>query len=137
MHLQHTNKLDLLIVLVSLVLVLIPSDDLQVLKGLRILRALKPLRALSKSDGMRLVFKSLTLSMAAMGNLSLICVLFFLIFAILGVQVFAGKFYSCNDTSVPNKAACQGEYRPRLRGTEAILPAHIRFTRSSFVRGSQ
>lgn len=37
-----------------------------------------------RSAGMRLVFKSLTLSLAAMANVSLLLVLFFLIFAILG-----------------------------------------------------
>jgi hypothetical protein len=35
-----------------------------------------------------------------MGNVSIVVALFFLIFAILGVQLFSGKFYSCNDTTV-------------------------------------
>ena len=45
-------------------------------------------------------YRSLTLSLAAMGNVSIVVALFFLIFAILGVQLFSGKFYSCNDTTV-------------------------------------
>jgi hypothetical protein len=36
---------------------------------------------------MQLIFRSLTLSLAAMGNVSIVVLLFFLIFAILGVQV--------------------------------------------------
>lgn len=92
-------------------LAVLPAESLHVLKGLRILRALKPLRALSKSAGMRQVFRSLTLSLAAMGNLSLICLLFFLVFAILGVQLFGGKFYHCNDDSVAGKAQCTGALR--------------------------
>lgn len=51
------------------------------------LRAIKPLRALTRSAGMQQIFKSLTLSLAAMGNVSVVVLLFFLIFAILGTQV--------------------------------------------------
>lgn len=36
---------------------------------------------------MQQIFKSLTLSLAAMGNVSIVVLLFFLIFAILGTQV--------------------------------------------------
>jgi Ion transport protein len=57
-------------------------------QALRVLRAIKPLRALTRSAGMQLIFKSLTLSLAAMGNVSVVVLLFFLIFAILGVQVW-------------------------------------------------
>jgi len=79
-----------------------------------------PLRTLTKSAGMRLVFKSLTLSLAAMGNLSVICLLFIFVFAILGVQLFAGKFYSCNDGGVPNRGACTGAPRCTCRIAELL-----------------
>jgi len=59
-------------------------------QALRVLRAIKPLRALTRSAGMQLIFKSLTLSLAAMGNVSIVVLLFFIIFAILGVQVGVG-----------------------------------------------
>lgn len=48
--------------------------------------------------------------MAAMGNVSLILGLFFIVFGILGVQLFAGRLYSCNDTSVEDKSECVGEF---------------------------
>ena len=38
-----------------------------------------------------------------MANVSIVVGLFFLIFAIMGVQLFGGRFWSCNDTSVANK----------------------------------
>jgi hypothetical protein len=57
------------------------------MQGLRVLRAIKPLRVLTRSAGMQQIFKSLTLSLAAMGNVSMVVLLFFLIFGILGVQV--------------------------------------------------
>jgi hypothetical protein len=40
-----------------------------------------------------------------MGNVSIVVLLFFLIFAILGVQLFSGKFYRCNDVTVSHPAA--------------------------------
>ncbi len=42
--------------------------DASILMGLRVLRALKALRMLTRSAGMRIVFKSLMLSLAAMAN---------------------------------------------------------------------
>ncbi len=45
------------------------------------------------SAGMRMVFKSIMLSMAAMGNVSIVCMMFFLIFAILGTQLFMGHLW--------------------------------------------
>ena len=39
-----------------------------------------------------------------MGNVTIVVLLFFLIFAILGVQLFCGKFYSCNDSAVRGAA---------------------------------
>lgn len=50
------------------------------------------------------------MSLAAMANVSMVVVLFFLIFAILGVQLFAGKFWACNDAAVPDRAACVGTF---------------------------
>lgn len=104
----------------SAILLLLKGSQLKAIAILRILRAIKPLRTLTKSAGMRLVFKSLTLSLAAMGNLSVICLLFIFVFAILGVQLFAGKFYSCNDGGVPNRGACTGAPRCTCRIAELL-----------------
>lgn len=45
------------------------------------------------SPPQRLVFKSVTLSLAAMANVSVVVILFFLVFAILGVQLFSGLLH--------------------------------------------
>ena len=60
-------------------------------------------RTLTRSPGMMLVFRSVTLSLASMANVSIVVGLFFLIFAIMGVQLFGGRFWTCNDTTVANK----------------------------------
>ncbi|WIA07983.1 hypothetical protein OEZ85_007455 [Tetradesmus obliquus] len=104
------NQVDFTIVVTSLVMLALDTMNLEIIKALRVLRAIKPLRVLTRSAGMQLIFKSLTLSLAAMGNVSIVVMLFFLIFAILGVQLFHGKFWSCNDTSVAGKDECFGTY---------------------------
>lgn len=70
------------------------TDSVGAIAALRVLRAFKPLRLLTRSAGMRMVFKSVTMSLMAMANVSLVCIMFFLIFAILGVQLFKGGFYT-------------------------------------------
>lgn len=52
-----TNKVDLLIVVTSVLLLILENVNIEAIKALRVLRAAKPLRALTRSAGMRLVFK--------------------------------------------------------------------------------
>lgn len=59
-----------------------------------------------------------------MGNVSVILVLFFVIFGILGVSLFSGKFYSCNDTSVDTHAQCVGAYTDPSTGAPNEAPLH-------------
>ncbi len=54
--------------------------------------------------------RSVTMSLAAMANVSLVVLMFFIIFAILGVQLFSGKMWSCNDSGIPDHAACTGTF---------------------------
>ena len=108
---ERTNQLDFFIVVTTLLELMLTSvGGLKAVRSLRILRAIRPLRALTKSSGMRLVLKSVALSIGAMVNVSVVMLMFFVIFGILGVQVFAGRFYRCNDPSVPDRAACVGSY---------------------------
>ena len=57
------------------------------LRLLRLFKALKPLRVIHRTPGLKLVVSSLLISLKPIGNIVLICFLFFLIFGILGVQV--------------------------------------------------
>ncbi|XP_072253198.1 sodium channel, voltage-gated, type I-like, alpha [Leuresthes tenuis] len=95
--------LDFLIVdvsLVSLVANALGVAELGAIKSLRTLRALRPLRALSRFDGMRVVVNALLGAIPSIFNVLLVCLIFWLIFSIMGVNLFAGKFYSCvNKTS--------------------------------------
>ncbi|XP_061579555.1 sodium channel, voltage-gated, type I-like, alpha [Cololabis saira] len=90
--------LDFLIVdvsLVSLTANALGYSDLGAIKSLRTLRALRPLRALSRFEGMRVVVNALLGAIPSIFNVLLVCLIFWLIFSIMGVNLFAGKFYSC------------------------------------------
>uniref|UniRef100_A0A3B5MZA6 Ion transport domain-containing protein n=1 Tax=Xiphophorus couchianus TaxID=32473 RepID=A0A3B5MZA6_9TELE len=92
--------LDFLIVdvsLVSLVANALEYSDLGPIKSLRTLRALRPLRALSRFEGMRVVVNALMGAIPSIFNVLLVCLIFWLIFSIMGVNLFAGKFYSCEN----------------------------------------
>ena len=116
------------------------DQTLASLRSLRTVRALRPLRAVSRLEGMKVklftttgfgfvgsgrpsliiqcfyqvVVNALFSAIPGIGNVLLVSLLFWLIFSILGVQLFAGKFYKCQDLDgervpadiVPNKTAC-------------------------------
>ncbi|XP_064826824.1 sodium channel protein type 2 subunit alpha-like [Oncorhynchus masou masou] len=110
--------LDFLIVdvsLVSLVANALGYSELSAIKSLRTLRALRPLRALSRFEGMRVVVNALLGAIPSIMNVLLVCLIFWLIFSIMGVNLFAGKYYHCvnttNDETFPievvnNKSDC-------------------------------
>uniref|UniRef100_A0AAQ5WZB1 Sodium channel protein n=1 Tax=Amphiprion ocellaris TaxID=80972 RepID=A0AAQ5WZB1_AMPOC len=110
--------LDFLIVdvsLISLTANILGYSELGAIKSLRTLRALRPLRALSRFEGMRVVVNALVGAIPSIFNVLLVCLIFWLIFSIMGVNLFAGKFYYCfNETAeeyflpekVNNKTEC-------------------------------
>ncbi|KAG5262710.1 hypothetical protein AALO_G00278010 [Alosa alosa] len=94
--------LDFLIVdvsLISLTANLLGYAELGPIKSLRTLRALRPLRALSRFEGMRVVVNALVGAIPSIFNVLLVCLIFWLIFSIMGVNLFAGKFYKCINTT--------------------------------------
>lgn len=90
--------LDFIIVFVSVFSLLIEeNENLKVLRSLRTLRALRPLRAISRWQGMRIVVNALMYAIPSIFNVLLVCLVFWLIFSIMGVQFFGGKFFKCLD----------------------------------------
>uniref|UniRef100_I3N0U5 Calcium voltage-gated channel subunit alpha1 I n=1 Tax=Ictidomys tridecemlineatus TaxID=43179 RepID=I3N0U5_ICTTR len=82
---------------------------LGVLRVLRLLRTLRPLRVISRAPGLKLVVETLISSLKPIGNIVLICCAFFIIFGILGVQLFKGKFYHClgvDTRNITNRSDC-------------------------------
>uniref|UniRef100_A0A3Q2Y463 Ion transport domain-containing protein n=1 Tax=Hippocampus comes TaxID=109280 RepID=A0A3Q2Y463_HIPCM len=108
------NVLDGVLVFVSLVDILVSlaysggNRILGILRVLRLLRTLRPL-VISRAPGLKLVVETLITSLRPIGNIVLICCAFFIVFGILGVQLFKGKFYHCegpNTKNITNKSDC-------------------------------
>ncbi|KAK1884901.1 Sodium channel protein type 5 subunit alpha [Dissostichus eleginoides] len=101
--------------LVSMVANTLGYSDFAAIKSLRTLRALRPLRALSRFEGMRVVVNALIGAIPSIMNVLLVCLIFWLIFSIMGVNLFAGKFGRCvNRTGhihesafINNKSECE------------------------------
>ncbi|XP_041062088.1 voltage-dependent T-type calcium channel subunit alpha-1H-like [Carcharodon carcharias] len=109
------NILDGILVFVSVIDIIVSlasaggAKILGILRVLRLLRTLRPLRVISRAPGLKLVVETLITSLRPIGNIVLICCAFFIIFGILGVQLFKGKFYHCDghDTrNITNKSEC-------------------------------
>jgi voltage-gated sodium channel type II alpha len=100
--------IDFFIVSISMIGIfvsLLGYDDIPAFKIMRTLRALRPLRALSRFEGIRIVVNALIGSIPAIINVMLVCLIFWLIFGIMGVQLFSGKFYKC---VYPNNSRLMG-----------------------------
>ncbi|XP_041651267.1 sodium channel protein type 4 subunit alpha A-like isoform X2 [Cheilinus undulatus] len=108
--------LDFLILMVSLTCL---TDQFSGPSELRAyvwsLRALIPLRILSRFEGLRVVMQTLVRSLPALFNALSVILTVLLVFSIMGVNMFAGRFYYCfNETSeehfhadvVNNKSEC-------------------------------
>ncbi|EFX89321.1 putative voltage-gated sodium channel protein, partial [Daphnia pulex] len=120
------TALDFVIVTVSVISVAVEdSANLSALRSLRTLRALRPLRAISRWQGMKIVVNALMFAIPAIFNVLLVCLVFWLVFSILGVQLFGGKFYKCIDDETGER------YSPQVIDTKAdCLSRNLTWTNS-------
>ncbi len=110
--------LDFIIVAVSLInfgVSLIGIGNVPIFKTMRTLRALRPLRAMAKLEGMKVVVNALIGALPSIANVMLVCLIFWLIFAIIGVNTFMGRYHKCiqvstgqrwNHEIIPNRTVC-------------------------------
>ncbi|XP_040827933.1 sodium channel protein type 7 subunit alpha [Ochotona curzoniae] len=107
-------KLDFMVVVVfCLSLIGKTREELKPLTSIKFLRAL---RVLSQFERMKVVVRALIKTTLPALNVFLVCLLIWLIFSIMGVHLFAGKFYECIDpisgerfpvSEVMNKTQCE------------------------------
>ena len=98
------NVLDFIIVIVGLIAFGIEYSDgssryLMAVRALRTFRALRPLRMASRAQGMKVVVNALFSAVPGITNVAFVCLLFYVIFGILGLNLFMGKMYYCGDAS--------------------------------------
>jgi len=90
------NKLDFLIILVSCLSLGLQDASLR---------------------SLRVVFNTIIEAMPALGNVMVLASLVWILFAILGLHLFCGSFWKCNDGYL-SKAQCTGSFKdPRTQAT--------------------
>jgi hypothetical protein len=82
--------------------------DVGYVKGFRVLRALRPLRVIKRVPELKLVVNSLFRAIPTVGNVLMLLIMYWLVFAILGSQLFGGKLYYCNDPDAVTSKDCVG-----------------------------
>jgi len=69
------------------------------LRILRMARTLRPLRVVNRNPNLRIVIEALAMSIKPLVNVAIVLFLVWFMFALVGVQLMAGKFFACNDPS--------------------------------------
>ncbi|KFO24422.1 Voltage-dependent L-type calcium channel subunit alpha-1S [Fukomys damarensis] len=123
---NYFNILDLLVVAVSLISMGLESSTISVVKILRVLRVLRPLRAINRAKGLKHVVQCVFVALRTIGNIVLVTTLLQFMFACIGVQLFKGKFFSCNDLSKMTEEQCKGSYYVYKDGDPTQIELHPR-----------
>ena len=96
------NRLDFFILVCTLmdfmvVWIGISNSTTRALGSVRVLRVLRPLRLINKIPSLQLLLQALSASWEDVLNVLLLWAFTFLLFAILGVAIFAGGLHACSD----------------------------------------
>ncbi|VDM20050.1 unnamed protein product [Hydatigera taeniaeformis] len=98
------NVLDAVVVLGALVA--FSKKNLGTIKSLRVLRVLRPLKTIRRVPKLKAVFDCVVSSLKNVFNILIVYILFQLIFGVVAVQLFQGKFFACNDLSKETREEC-------------------------------
>jgi len=102
-YLRETwNILDFFIVVTSLLDITVSGIDMPALRILRLLRTLRPLRFISHNIAMKIIVVALLESVGHIINVMIVVMIVWLMFAILGVSLFSGKFQHCSISPYSN-----------------------------------
>ena len=71
------------------------SFDVPAIKIFRLLRTLRPLRVISHNPALKMIVVALFSSVGGILNVIIVVLVVWLIFAIMGVNFFSGKFFYC------------------------------------------
>lgn len=106
------NVLDSIVVICALFAIAVSESDsasknLNTIKSLRVLRVLRPLKTINRVPKLKAVFDCVVNSLKNVKNILIVYMLFNIIFSVIAVQLFKGKFYYCTDLSKLTKRECQ------------------------------
>ncbi len=89
------NIMDFAIVIASFIDFAMSSVNIPMIRVLRLLRTFRPLRFVSNNIHMKIIVKALFKSMGALCNTMVLILVVYVMFSIVGVSFFAGKFQYC------------------------------------------
>ncbi|CDW88937.1 cation channel family protein [Stylonychia lemnae] len=99
---ESWNILDFFIVFTSLLDLALVNITIPSIKILRLLRTIRPLRFITHNSAMKVLVVALLESVGSIINVIIVVVVAWLMFAILGVSFFSGKFYYCTQNKYQN-----------------------------------
>lgn len=93
------NVLDFTVTLFGILTLAAKGGDADVsfFRAARSLRALRPLRVAMRFEGLKLVIDALVQAVPGIGNVILVTFLFYVMFGILGLNLFLGSLWYCED----------------------------------------
>ena len=100
------NCMDGFIVVIAIFGKIMSSANMGWVRALRTMRVLRPLRVISRVQELKVVVNALLNSMPGLANVLLVSLLFWVIFGILGMQLFMGSFARCDDEDVDERSKC-------------------------------
>eukprot|EP01135_Chromosphaera_perkinsii_P012281 Nk52_evm18s2630 gene=Nk52_evmTU18s2630 len=104
------NCMDAFVVIASVVSNIIQDDTVSFIKVLRVVRVLRPLRAIKRTQGLKRVIETLGASIKSIVNVVIIMAAVLLVYSIMGIQLFKGRFGYCTDDSIEFEVDCTGNY---------------------------
>lgn len=102
------NVLDFAVVCASVTSIILKESNISWVRGFRVFRALRPLRVIKRVPELRVVVNSLFRSVPTIANVMILLGMLWMIFGILGVQLFKGTFYFCTDSTKVGMYDCVG-----------------------------
>lgn len=123
---DNWNYIDLIIVIISIIDVSISSLDLSQIKIIRLLRTMRPLRYISHNLSMKVVVTALIESLAAILNVTVVLIIIWVMFAILGISLFGGKLYHCSNPFFTDDISCiqaGSEWKTEMPNFDNIINA--------------
>ena len=85
------------------------GTDVGFIKTLRVFRVLRPLKSIQRIPKLQAVFNGFITSLVNVFPILIIYCLFMLIFAVIGVELYNGKFHFCSDASKMTFETCVGD----------------------------
>lgn len=99
------NIADAVIILLSLITVFVPP-----LRAFRAVRVFRVFRALSRFESSKVATRAFLSTLPAAGNVGFVVGIVWIIFAVLGVNLYKGTFWRCTDPAVDTMSQCSGYF---------------------------